>query len=117
MADRVVREPAKYLRVREGRAASAVPGGRLLSAAQPPRPASDASALPRATLSIGPVLVGSKRFAPCPWAPAIHESGHSHFAATDQADQAGALHKGKLRSKFSVGQGVKKKSLVEEVAL
>jgi len=50
-------------------------------------------------------------------APAIHESGHSHFAATDQADQAGALHKGKLRSKFSVGQGVKKKSLVEEVAL
>ena len=32
-------------------------------------------------------------------------------------DQVGALHKGRVRSKFSVGQGVKKEILVEEVAL
>ena len=42
------------------RAASAAPGGRLLSAGPLPLPAKDASAVPRATLSIGPVLVGSK---------------------------------------------------------
>src|SRR5271155_3827656 len=69
MADLVVRGPGNDLLVREGRAASAAPGGLLLSAARLLRPVSDASALPRATLSIGPVLVGSKRSAPVPWAP------------------------------------------------
>lgn len=32
-------------------------------------------------------------------------------------DQAGALHTGRVRSKFSVGQEVKKEIPVEEVAL
>jgi len=59
MAGLVVREPGQHLRARESGVAFAAPGGRLLSAAQLLLPAKDASALPRATLSIGPVLVGS----------------------------------------------------------
>ena len=60
MAGLAVREPGSDLRARAGAAASAAPGGRLLSTARPLLPASTASAVPRATLSIGPVLVGSK---------------------------------------------------------
>src|SRR3989440_6890469 len=60
MAGLVIREPGHHPRARESAAASAAPGGRLLSAAPLPLPAKDASAVPRAALSIGPVLVGSK---------------------------------------------------------
>src|SRR3984957_7637786 len=59
MAGLAVREPGSDLRARAGAAASAAPGDRLLSTARPLLPASTASAVPRATLSIGPVLVGS----------------------------------------------------------
>src|SRR5438045_6698878 len=69
MVGRAVREPGNDLLVGEGGAASAAPGGRLFSASGPQLLASDASAVSRATLSSGPVLVGSKRFAPSPWGP------------------------------------------------
>src|SRR6266481_5699875 len=54
------REPEQHHPVPGCGAASGAPGGRLLSAARLPQPASDAAAVPRATLSIGPVLVDSK---------------------------------------------------------
>src|SRR5580700_7044806 len=60
MAVLVIREPEQHPRVRGCAAASGAPGGQLLSAARLPQPASDAAAVPRATLSTGPVLVGSK---------------------------------------------------------
>src|SRR6516162_5860325 len=66
---RAVREPESCLRVREDGAASAARAGRLLSTARRRPAASTASALPHARLSIGPVLLGSKRYAPFPWAP------------------------------------------------
>src|SRR5207245_1848304 len=69
MAGLVVHELGHHPRARECGAASAAPGGRLLSTAWLQLPASDAFALPRATLSIGPVLVGSRRCAPFPWGP------------------------------------------------
>src|SRR5438132_8898367 len=69
MAGRVVHELGHPPRARECGAASAAPGGRLLATAWLQLPASDAFALPRATLSIGPVLVGSRRSAPFPWGP------------------------------------------------
>jgi hypothetical protein len=66
MAGLVVRELGQHPRARQCGAAFAAPGGRLLLTARPLLPASDASAVHRATLSIGPVLVGSTRFAPFP---------------------------------------------------
>src|SRR5580693_2221591 len=69
MVGRAVREPGNDLLVGEGGAASSAPGGRLFSAAGPRLFASDASVVSRATPSSGPVLVGSKRFAPFPWGP------------------------------------------------
>ncbi len=88
----VGRELRQHPRAREFEAAFAALAGQLLSAASLLLPAKDASALPRATLSIGPVLVGSRPCAPFPCRPpATHETGHfyfaqtghSHFAATD----------------------------------
>src|SRR5437016_12683010 len=69
MAGLVVHDLGYQPRARECGAASAAPGGRLLSTSWLQLPASDAFALPRATLSIGPVLVGSRRCAPFPWGP------------------------------------------------
>src|SRR6202035_1654125 len=69
MVGRAVREPGKDLLVGPGGAVSSAPGGRLFSAAGPRLFASDASAVSGATPASGPVLVGSKRFAPSPWGP------------------------------------------------
>ncbi len=66
MAVLVVREPGHHPRVRQSAAASVVPGDRLSSTVPLLLSASNASAVPRVKLSIGPVLVDSKRFAPSP---------------------------------------------------
>ena len=60
LTDRQVRRLLLRLHEEGDRAAPAAPGGRLLSVAWRRLPASDASAVPRAVTSIGPVLAGSR---------------------------------------------------------
>src|ERR1019366_1831932 len=66
MADPVVAERSRHPRARQCGSTSAVRGGRSLLAAAPLLPASNAFALPHATLATGSVLVGSRQCAPFP---------------------------------------------------
>src|SRR5215471_4935842 len=67
--DLAARELRHHPRVLPALKAAAGPDGRLPSNAQRPPLASNAFALPRATPSVDPVLAGSRRYAPSPWAP------------------------------------------------
>src|SRR5437879_11580021 len=77
MAGLVIREPGHHPRARESAAASAAPGGRLLSAAPLPLPAKDASAVPRAALSIGPVQSAARGTAEASFAGSGRSEEHT----------------------------------------
>jgi hypothetical protein len=83
MAGLVIREPGNPPRVRGCGATSGAPDGRLLSAARLLRLASDASAVPRATLSNRSRSRWLKAIRSVSMGPsATYESGHFYFAQT-----------------------------------
>ena len=66
-----------------GAAAADAPDGRTALFVAPLRPGLNAFAVLRTTHAVGPLLVGSRRFAPFPWdLRASIESGHFYFAQT-----------------------------------